>query len=394
MTSNTLNVNQIQRNDSKIPNGATYITAQQAVDVYNEGFDLPPGWEIATEKPQITEASEPDPIVIEGSQFANEYVALDFLVDNIIEEGRLYALTAPTGTGKTAVALSIAEAVAMGVSYAGNVTKQSQVLFLAGENPEDVRVRLMALYERNPQLKASGNIHFIAGTFNIASKMDWMVNYLKDHPKIRIVFVDTAQAFYTGKESNNNTEQVAFAKGFRKINALGVAVVIMAHPVKNPTKDRNEPYGGGGFANEIDGNIALWKDDSGAVEFYWCKKFRGSFESFKLRLDVVESSTAKNTKGDSRSTVLASVISDDEVNAMNKKTTEDDSATFSLVKNNSQLKANDIAKEMQWNRSDKRPDPARAQRSLDRLVKYNYLTLDSLGYITTHSGTSRYKTIF
>ena len=46
--------------------------------------------------------------------FLDEWKPKDFLLKPILEEGRLYTLTGPTGTGKTAIVLLIALHIAMG----------------------------------------------------------------------------------------------------------------------------------------------------------------------------------------------------------------------------------------------------------------------------------------
>jgi hypothetical protein len=51
------------------------------------------------------------------------------------------------------------------------------------------------------------------------------------------------------------------------------SVIVACHPIKNPTKDNLEPYGGGSTMNEFDGNFTLWAEDD-RVEWGW-NKIRG-----------------------------------------------------------------------------------------------------------------------
>jgi hypothetical protein len=45
------------------------------------------------------------PPILTARQFMDTFKCPDYLVDGIIQRGRVYALTSPTGHGKTAVAL-------------------------------------------------------------------------------------------------------------------------------------------------------------------------------------------------------------------------------------------------------------------------------------------------
>jgi len=56
-------------------------------------------------------------------------------------------MTAPTGTGKTSVALRIAAYVALGLTLSEREVEQARVPFLAAENPDDVRMRWVKLCE-------------------------------------------------------------------------------------------------------------------------------------------------------------------------------------------------------------------------------------------------------
>jgi hypothetical protein len=323
---------------------------------------------------------------LSGRDFCKEYEPVDFLIDSIIEETRLYTLTAPTGTGKTAVSLLIAESVALGKSFAGNITKQAGVLILSGENPSDVRVRFMAMCDRNPELK-DAPIYFTKDPFSIEDKLDEIYDIFKKHPDIKLVIVDTLQAFFDGEDSNSNTEKIAFAQTLRTICSWGVAVLVNAHPTKSATRDTNEPYGGGSFVNEVDGNLALWSDGDGSIDFYWCKKFRGSFENFSLELIKVEVESAQNSRGERLNTVIAKVIGDVDRVSMNNRAQLDDIKALDYIKNNSPLvNRNEIARHLKWNYINGKPDGSRVKRSISRLMKEKLVTENAYGVSATKKG--------
>lgn len=333
------------------------------------------------------EIEKPLPLgAISMDKFIGEYQALDYIVDGILEEGRLYSLTAPSGTGKTAVALNLAEKIALGQPFGEYECKQSSVLFLAGENPSDVRVRMMAGVERNPNLK-NAPIYIIKNAFDIEQNHNNIVKMLELHPPIRIVMVDTLQAFYQGDDSNSNTQMVAFARALRKIAELGVVVLVMAHPTKAPTKDRNEPYGGGSFVNEIDGNLALWKNDDGTIDFYWCKKFRGHFEPFQVELRRVEVQAATNSKGIPANTIIANVIGDDRAKEMFVDAVKNETMVLRVFAelDGRYMSYSDMAKRLGWVK-DGEPQKMKVGRCVTKLLSLHLIIENRHGKFITKKG--------
>jgi hypothetical protein len=318
--------------------------------------------------------------------FAAEYQALDYIVDGILEEGRLYSLTAPSGTGKTAVAIHLAEMVALGQPFGNHECKASGVLFLAGENPSDVRVRVMASIERNPKIK-DAPIFFIKNAFNIEENIGNITKMLELHPEIKLVMVDTLQAFYRGDDSNSNTQMVAFARALRKISELGIVVLVMAHPTKSPTKERNEPYGGGAFVNEIDGNLALWKNDDGTIDFYWCKKFRGHFEPFSVELKRIDVMSAKNSAGIPSQTILANTITDTRANELFVESIKNETKVLRLyaMANGDAISYSDIARKLGWVLADK-PQKVKVGRCIEKLMTERLLGENRYGIYITKKG--------
>jgi hypothetical protein len=63
----------------------------------------------------------------------------DYLIKGVLQRRFLYSMTAPTGAGKTCIAMRVAAHVAFGLPLLGRPVKQGNVLFLAGENPTTSR---------------------------------------------------------------------------------------------------------------------------------------------------------------------------------------------------------------------------------------------------------------
>ncbi len=90
------------------------------------------------------------PRILSAAEFMAGFEPPDYVIDGIIQRGRLYALTSPTGHGKTAVALYDGCMVAAGRNIGGIEVMQGPVVFLAGENPDDLRCRMYAACQGIP----------------------------------------------------------------------------------------------------------------------------------------------------------------------------------------------------------------------------------------------------
>ena len=115
------------------------------------------------EPPKIDpKTGEPLPLILSAEQFLRGYIPPNYVVDGVVQKSYLYALTARTGHGKTAVAMLMAQSIARGVPFHNHEVEQGKVLFLAGENSQDVRVRYKVLADHE-QFSPEG-FHFISLT--------------------------------------------------------------------------------------------------------------------------------------------------------------------------------------------------------------------------------------
>jgi hypothetical protein len=96
--------------------------------------------------------------------------------------------------------------------------------------------------------------------------------------KFTLVLVDTWQAYFDGRDPNNNAEAVSFTRRFRPLTLLKgqPVVIIAAHPPKQAKDDSLLPYGGGGTLNEVDGNFTFRLDENGLCRLHWLGKIRGA----------------------------------------------------------------------------------------------------------------------
>lgn len=257
-------------------------------------------------------ASDPDPqtsgwTLQSAEAFTAGFVAPEYIIDGIIQRGRLYTLTAPTGSGKTAIMLLASTAIATGENFHEKEVEGGDVLFMAGENPDDVRARVIGTMEAQGIDPAKCRMHFIAGTFSIRADMQKLEDVASKLPNLVLIVIDTFAAYFDGDDENSNAQALDFARVARKLTAFPSkpAVVMPAHPVKNATKGNLAPKGGSSLVNEVDGNLTLW-NEGGVVTLHWQVKFRGpEFSPLNFELVRHESDRIKDAKGRHMPTILA-----------------------------------------------------------------------------------------
>jgi hypothetical protein len=260
-------------------------------------------------------ASDPSPRtgvwqVQRADAFTADFVAPEYIIDGIIQRGRIYTLTAPTGSGKTAVMLYAATAISTGTTFCERDVEGGDVLFLAGENPDDVRARVIATMEFYSIDPARCNLHFVAGTFSIRADLERLREEAAKLPNLILVIVDTFAAYFDGDDENSNAQALDFARVIRKVAAFDAkpAVIMPAHPVKNATRSNLSPKGGSSLLNEVDGNLTLW-NDGGLLSLHWQGKFRGpEFEPLTFELVRHESAAICDVQGRLMPTVLAKPV--------------------------------------------------------------------------------------
>lgn len=273
----------------------------------NPKFDVEPEQPSKSFDIEPTAENGPAFAIQSAADFTADFVAPEYLIDGVVQRGRLYTLTAPTGSGKTAIMLHAAACMANGDSVCDRETEGGDVLYMAGENPDDVRARVIATLEQAKIPAAASRLHFIAGTFSLRQYMAQIHSALERLPNCNLVIIDTLAAYFDGDDANSNAQMLDFARVCRKITEgpNKPAVIMPAHPVKNAQKTNLTPMGGSALLNEVDGNLCLWKRET-AVEMHWQGKHRGAdFEPLNFELEGVKSERIKDSKGRLMPTVLA-----------------------------------------------------------------------------------------
>lgn len=252
------------------------------------------------------------PGIVSSADFVSGFVPPDYHLDGIAQAGFLYALTAGTGTGKTAVLLALTASTALGTALCGRDVRKGRVVYFAGENPDDVRMRWLAMAHHAGFDPADVDVHFIAGTFSIPAAVARIGLDVERLGGADMIVVDTSAAYFQGEDENGNTALGKHARDLRQLCTLSgkPAVFVACHPTKNADPANLQPRGGGAFIAEIDGNLTLTKD-AGLAKLHWQVKHRGAdFKPLFFALEFVTAPVLVDSKGRPVPTVMAVGMAD------------------------------------------------------------------------------------
>ena len=249
----------------------------------------------------------------------------EWIIDGLLQRGNLYACTAVTNHGKTAVTLNMALSVAAGKTFAGRTVRPGKVLILCGENPDGFRTRLNATLESLGL--EHGDINGIVEVIPRALPLGAVVERIRAEAIQRggeyvLVVVDTSISYFGGDNEDDNLQARTHAWHLRALSQLpgSPAIVANAHPTKSATKDTLTPRGGGAFLNEIDTNLTVWSEGEVAT-LHWHHKKRGpDFEA--MVFEFVGKTVVEH--GVSVPTVTANWISDERAHQIKKARNQDE----------------------------------------------------------------------
>jgi RecA-family ATPase len=145
-------------------------------------------------------------------------------------------MTAPTSTGKTSIALRLAAHTALGLKLGDREVEQGKVLYLAGENPDDVRMRWIKLCEELKVEPKDVPVFFLPS--NPRPSEDTVRKQIDEesalHGPFVLVIVDTSAAYFEGDDEINNVQMGKHARMLRGLAKLpdGPTIIVTCHPTK------------------------------------------------------------------------------------------------------------------------------------------------------------------
>lgn len=393
---------------SGMSNGSAVMTLRGLMDSYTGPHDerwqsrrdeIPRAVRSAEAKPAPTENLQAQ-LIQTSAEFVTNFVPPDYLIDGLIQRRYLYSMTGPTGEGKTSVMLVFALHVERGWKLAGREIDKGKVLYLAGENPDDVRMRWIKLLADRNLDERDVDVFFIPGSLALSTKA--LRKKIEDESKANgpfaLIIVDTSAAFFEGDDDNSRVQMLKHAKMLRGLIDLidgRPTVIVTIHPVKNFSRENMVPSGGGAFLNEVDGNLTCMKVDGTMVaEVHWCGKFRGiDFGAIPFRLEVGKTDKLKDSKGRLIWTVVAKEITFSERDAAEDKGQKDKNKLLAMMAKMPGASIAVLAEKLEWFTKDGKPYKSLVQRLLDALKKDKLVKKQAGRWVLTTAGEKEVRLV-
>lgn len=302
--------------------------------------------------------------------FMDTFTVPDYLIDGVIQRGRLYTLTSPTGHGKTAVALYLGCMVATDRNIGGIEVTGADVLFLAGENSEDLCGRVHAAVQEYGLDPDKTSLDVMPGNFPITAEAAELLKQQINATghSYGLIIGDSLAAYFPGDEENDNVQMGAYARNWRVLTTCGgnPAIIALAHPIKAATQDTLSPRGGGAFMAEIDGNLTLWaQGDRTTTTLSWQGKFRGAdFQPVTFALKPVKLANMMDAKGRPFISVVAALQTSEETERAVDHVTTEENTVLEWLRRSPGISLRDIAVNAGWVNEKGHANRAKVQRLL------------------------------
>jgi AAA domain/Bifunctional DNA primase/polymerase, N-terminal len=344
------------------------------------------------ETPATQQAPPQAPLLKSSAEFIAAFVPPDYVVVGVLQRRFLYALTGMTGAGKTSIGLLLAACAALGLKFAGCITKKIRVLYAAAENPDDVRMRWIALAGHMGFDPTTIEVYFTDRRFKI-SEMEQVIaaEAQARGGNFGLVIVDTSPAFYEGDDESSRTQMGAHALLLRGlINTVpgGPCVLALCHPVKNPDLNNLLPAGGGNFLNEVDGNLTAIKSSDITTSLHWAGKFRGpEFAPLHFILKTVTHPDIKDSDDRKLPQVVCEALSEDETEEIVDRKRADENDVLAMIADDPAISYRDIAVKMGWKLYNGEPYQSKASRTVQALLTAKLIKTTRSGrHVVTDAG--------
>lgn len=337
-------------------------------------------------EPKSETKTEPKPIepdagalIISSRKFIADFKPPDYLIEGLLQRRFLYSMTGQTNTGKTTVALRLAAQVAQGLPLGDREIESGKVLFFAGENPDDVRMRWIKLCEEMKIDPQTDHVFWVAGVYPIRKLRKVIDTQTTKCGPFALIIIDSSAAYFEGKDENDNTELGNYARMLRTLVEIsgGPTILVLCHPVKNANPDSLLPRGGGAFLNEVDGNLVLMtvSEAPKVVDLHWHGKFRGpDFAPIPFALTPGTTERIKDSKGRPIWTVTAKMLSTQERSATEDRGQANQDKLISAMKAKEGATLIELASYCGWFYKNGAPNKSLVERTMHdcearRLVK-------------------------
>ena len=346
------------------------------------------------------------PLIMSSKAFVSGFTPPDYLVDGLLLHSYIYALTAPTGWAKTAIALLFAAHIGLRLPIGEHKVEGGRVVYFAGENAVDVRMRWMAMAHVMGFDPDAIDVHFVpeddvsrSERLSIPKVVERLRAEIGALGGASFIVVDTSAVYYEGNDENDNVQMHAHAKMLRDLLTTlpgAPCVLILCHPTKNAQRDNLLPRGGGAFLAAIDGNLVCLKKDA-VIDFHWQGKLRGvDFAPISFELVTVTAPTLIDRKGRLIPTVMAKPLTEKDCEALQAAARRHEDLVLVLLHDSPGASIKGMAEALDWwmGKGDSRkPAKSRVQRALSKLKRDGFARTERDGWELTEKGQKEAKRI-
>lgn len=323
------------------------------------------------------------PLLVDAVDWLDDSVPFEWVVDGLIQRGSLYALTAVTNHGKTAIGLLMAMCVASAKRFADREVVRGKVLILCGENPDGFRTRLRATMQALDldREDVAGLVTVLPHALQLRDYVEQIKEEGARFGEFALVLVDTSVSYFTGDSEDDNLQARSHAWDLRALAELPghPAVIANCHPTKSANKDTLVPRGGGAFTNEIDTNLTVWSDGETA-HLHWHLKKRGpDFDPIPFEFH----GKSMEEHGQKVPTVVALPITDERAHALKRGRNQDEDRLLFAMLHHPDSNFADWATACGWNGERAK---SKVHRVMARLLEDRLVSKTRKGFGLTAAG--------
>lgn len=329
-----------------------------------------------------------------ASAFLADVEEPSWVVAGIVQAGYLYAMTAPTNHGKTAVSLVMAMCIASGKAFAGLEVQRGNVLILCGENQDGFRLRMLATLQALELTPAGidGYCWVYPQSGGLLTILAGIQDDAKEMGDLGFVLVDTSVSFFDGADENDNMAALQHALALRELTKLpgSPAVLASCHPTGSASEEGCVPRGGSAFLNEIDTNLTVWADAE-TSKLHWMRKKRGpDFDPILFEYKAV----TLEQFGRKVPTVVALPITEDREASIRKAKREEENRVMFELNRESEWTFSEMARLCGFLDRHGNPIKSKVHRVLNRLKEVKLVDCDRRkGWYLTAKGKEEAKYI-
>ena len=366
------------------------------------------GW---TDETQTTKSSTPAPapLLLNPEDLYSVLKPQDMLVEGMLDRGAVVVASGDSNSGKTTILQYLAFQVAQGAPFNTHSTKQGRVLWIAGEDTENAKYRVVAMCEEyGVDAKTLGdNLLILPQPVAILQPESMEALRLAveqragEGAEFALVVVDSKSVNWGGLDENSNDENASFVAAVRTylIAPFGrPAAVVTHHLTKHREKEARSSRGAGALINNADHEWRFEMNQEARISMIapgsklrierWVEQ---RFEIKVVNLPPAKFPQLKNSFGATPRVSIA-----EPVNQYNKsmRQLQVDVELRAVLTTLTRLQAKKkkpaalthIAQDVNWVDSQNRPDYRKVKRVLEYGIKQKLVLLEDKQYQATEAG--------